>query len=524
MLGGSPLRSPFRFVAAAACVVAAAAHVPVTEDHLNEATYIGVLFIVLSVGCCAGAVLLTRYDTRRVWAVVSVTGVLAVAAFAWSRAIGLPEISDDIGNWTEPLAEVAVAAEAAMTVLGLLAVRRGAARSTWRPLLTGVAVLAGGLAWTGVAAASTGSEGMASMSMSGTQHWSAVGGGPFRSDGVTRRYYVAADEVAWNYAPTGMNRITGKPFDDVADTYVQSGPGRIGSTYDKCLYRGYTDATFRHRQHRAPDQRYLGLLGPVIRAEVGDTIKVVFRNNCPFPASMHPHGVLYDKSSEGAPYNDGTSRAAKKDDAVPTGGTHTYTWRVPDRAGPGPGDGSSVMWMYHSHTDEIADTYAGLMGPIEITARGMARPDGSPKDVDREFFVLFSVMNENQSSLLDENERKYEQPYQPPADDDEGFEESNLMHSINGYVFGNQPMMTMRRGEHVRWYVMSMGTEVDLHTPHWHGNVVSVGGMRMDVVNLLPASMIIADMEPDDAGTWLFHCHVNDHIRAGMLTRYRVLP
>jgi len=24
-------------------------------------------------------------------------------------------------------------------------------------------------------------------------------------------------------------------------------------------------------------------------------------------------------------------------------------------------------------------------------------------------------------------------------------------------------------------------------------------------------------------GTWLFHCHVNDHIRAGMLTRYTVL-
>jgi FtsP/CotA-like multicopper oxidase with cupredoxin domain len=24
-------------------------------------------------------------------------------------------------------------------------------------------------------------------------------------------------------------------------------------------------------------------------------------------------------------------------------------------------------------------------------------------------------------------------------------------------------------------------------------------------------------------GIWLFHCHVNDHIRAGMLTRYKVL-
>ena len=97
------------------------------------------------------------------------------------------------------------------------------------------------------------------------------------------------------------------------------------------------------------------------------------------------------------------------------------------------------------------------------------------------------------------------------------------MHSINGYVFGNQPMVTMHRGEHVRWYVMSMGTEVDLHTPHWHGNTVTVNGMRMDVVSLLPATMVVADMVPDDVGTWLFHCHVNDHIRAGMLTRYRVL-
>jgi FtsP/CotA-like multicopper oxidase with cupredoxin domain len=29
-------------------------------------------------------------------------------------------------------------------------------------------------------------------------------------------------------------------------------------------------------------------------------------------------------------------------------------------------------------------------------------------------------------------------------------------------------------------------------------------------------------MVPDDPGIWLFHCHVNDHIRAGMLTRYKV--
>ena len=78
----------------------------------------------------------------------------------------------------------------------------------------------------------------------------------------------------------------------------------------------------------------LGFLGPLIRAEVGDTIQVIFRNNAKRPYSMHPHGVFYNKDSEGAPYEDGTSGADKADDGVPPGGTHKYTWQVPERAGP----------------------------------------------------------------------------------------------------------------------------------------------------------------------------------------------
>lgn len=340
-----------------------------------------------------------------------------------------------------------------------------------------------------------------------------------RVSGRERRYFIAADEVRWNYAPAGRNMITGQPFDDVANTYVQQGPDRVGSTYTKCLYHGYRDATFARQQVRSPQDAYLGLLGPVIRAEVGDTITVTFRNNCNFPASVHPHGVFYTKSSEGAPYNDGTTGADKADDGVPTGGTSVYHWKVPQRAGPGPMDGSSVMWMYHSHVDEVRDTYSGLMGPMVITAKGLAKADGSPKDVDQEVFALFSVMDENKSFYLDQELKSLAKP---PARDDGDFNESNLMHSINGYVFGNGPMMTVKQGRRVRWYVMSMGTEVDLHTPHWHGNTVLVGGMRMDVVSLLPATMVVANMRPDNPGIWLFHCHVNDHLTAGMVTRYRV--
>lgn len=346
-------------------------------------------------------------------------------------------------------------------------------------------------------------------------------GGSAGADQQTRNYFLAADEVAWNYAPSGSNVYTGAAFDDAANKFVKAGPDRIGSTYTKCVYHAYTDATFTHQVPRPEQEQYLGMLGPVIRAQVGDTIKVTFKNNCSFPASIHPHGVFYQKKDEGAPYNDGRSEAERAGDSVAPQKQYVYTWEVPERAGPGPMEGSSVMWMYHSHTEEITDVYSGLMGPIEITTRGKARPDGSPNDVDREFFSVFTVMDENSSHYLEAERTKLAKP---PAVDDADFIESNKMHSINGFVYGNGPLMTMRQGEHVRWYVMGMGNEVDLHTPHWHGNTLTANGMRTDTVNLLPATMMTADMVPDDPGIWGFHCHVADHIVAGMQARYQVLP
>ena len=339
--------------------------------------------------------------------------------------------------------------------------------------------------------------------------------------GKLRTYFIAADEVHWDYAPSGMNLITGQPFDDVANVFTAAGPDRVGHVYLKSEYREYTDATFTHLKLRPAKWQHLGLLGPVIEAEVGDSIKFVFKNNTRFPASVHPHGVFYTKAGEGAPYADGTSGADIADDAVAPGSVYTYNWKVPERAGPGPMEGSSTMWMYHSHVDETGDTNAGLMGPMIVTRCGMAKPDGSPIDVDRQFVVDFNVVDENSSLWLETNRTALSTP---PAAVDEGFIESNKMHSINGYVYGNLPGLTMHKGDRVRWYVMAMGTEFDVHTPHWHGNTVVTGGMRADVVSVMPAQMLTADMVPDDVGTWLFHCHVNDHIIAGMMSTYTVTP
>jgi hypothetical protein len=50
------------------------------------------------------------------------------------------------------------------------------------------------------------------------------------------------------------------------------------------------------------------------------------------------------------------------------------------------------MWMYHSHYDESPDIQAGLYGPLIIYNKGVLDSStGLPKDVDREFVLLYLV-------------------------------------------------------------------------------------------------------------------------------------
>ena len=97
-------------------------------------------------------------------------------------------------------------------------------------------------------------------------------------------------------------------------------------------------------------------------------------------------------------------------------------------------------------------------------------------------------------------------------------------YTLNGYIKGTLPLLTMKKGERVRWYLMGNSNEDDAHVPHWHGQTVLVNNMRMDALNMGPMGMIVADMVPDNPGTWLLHCHVNDHFDGGMYGLFRVDP
>jgi len=128
----------------------------------------------------------------------------------------------------------------------------------------------------------------------------------------TRTYCIAADEVDWDYAPSGTDQIHGTKY------HYQDDPASKGmlnpntTVYRKALFREYTDSTFTTLKPRSHAWEHLGILAPLIRAEVGDSIRVVFKNNASRPYSVHPHVVFYLKDSEGAGYEDGTEGGTRR--------------------------------------------------------------------------------------------------------------------------------------------------------------------------------------------------------------------
>lgn len=319
-------------------------------------------------------------------------------------------------------------------------------------------------------------------------------------EAATREYWIAAEKVEWNYAPSGENLIRPNMGLDVWGKAL---------VYEKYRYFQYTDASYTTQVEQPV---WMGILGPQLHVVEGDSVRVHFLNRADKPLSIHVHGLQYDEENEGADMKGSGA-------AVPPGGTFTYHWEADSDAAPGPNDPSSIVWLYHSHVDAVTEVYDGLIGTIVVTKKGMERSedDPRPKDIDKAFTTLFLIFNENDRTIVESGKSaEYDSP--------EEAEEGNLKHAINGYIFGNLQGLEVQQGDRVRWYLIGLGTEVDMHTAHWHGQTVLNAGKRTDVVDLLPGSMVTVDMTAKTPGNWLYHCHVADHITAGMNTRWRVAP
>ena len=107
--------------------------------------------------------------------------------------------------------------------------------------------------------------------------------------------------------------------------------------------------------------------GPILEAEVGDTLVVHFRNSDHHfdqAHTMHPHGVKYTPDYDGSYL--GELHARRRLHAP--GDEFTYTWEAcPARSG---------VWPYHDHGPNGTISVArGLFGAVIVREKGAKAPD-----------------------------------------------------------------------------------------------------------------------------------------------------
>ena len=298
--------------------------------------------------------------------------------------------------------------------------------------------------------------------------------------GRVREYWIQADSFHHNLVPSGTDQMSGRTFDP------------DGSSYWALGYRAYTEGWGRPLPGGDELGPNTGIPGPVLRAQVGDQMKIHFRNNDThyrWPHSLHPHGLLYDPASDGA-YKGRPGPGT----AVPFGETYTYTWTAV---------ASSVgTWPYHDHSvpqaikgDPIMELGAelGLFGIIAVTDRHTER-------VDREIILFFHDLYQSDIPSLSQD-----------------------FDAFNGACYlGNTPELTATVGERVRWRIATLGKE--MHVFHLHGHRWrSQQSQRFADSEILgPSTALTIDYLEDNPGEWLYHCHVVDHMMGGMVGAYRV--
>jgi hypothetical protein len=104
-----------------------AIHATELASKVDEVRYLGAGYVFLIASALVAIVMLAVGD-RRGWWLVALTAGSTLAGYVLTRTIGLPGSTDDIGNWSEPLAVWSMIAEIVVVTLSVFALvggRRG---------------------------------------------------------------------------------------------------------------------------------------------------------------------------------------------------------------------------------------------------------------------------------------------------------------------------------------------------------------------------------------------------------------
>jgi FtsP/CotA-like multicopper oxidase with cupredoxin domain len=233
---------------------------------------------------------------------------------------------------------------------------------------------------------------------------------------------------------------------------------------------------------------YNGMIpGPIMRANVGDKIRIVLKNELPESTSLHLHGVRVPNSMDGVdPYTQ---------KAIIPGSTFNYEWTASEPS----------VGMYHSHHNAQVQVPNGLAGAILIgdwKTMAMTAAGGRTKDAN-------NVAEQEVVIVLNDS--------------------GTIGLSLNGKSFPATSPYSLAIGESMVVHYYNEGNMT--HPMHLHqpaGLVVAKDGIMLespfwaDTLNVAPGERWTVVYTPKDAGVWAWHCHILTHAETPEGMRYMV--
>nr|XP_021390197.2 coagulation factor VIII [Lonchura striata domestica] len=321
--------------------------------------------------------------------------------------------------------------------------------------------------------------------------------------GKVRRFYIAAVETAWDYTHSDLLSVLRAPAGILGHAGPRLPPDGVPPRYRKAVFVEYPDGSFTQPKLKPA---WMGLLGPTIRAEVHDTVVIMFKNLASRPYNLHAVGVSYWKASEGAGYEDETSQPEKEGDRVDPGKTHTYVWEIQENQGPTDDDSACLTHSYSSNTNSVKDINSGLIGALLVCRPGTLASDEN-EGLQKEFVLLFAVFDEGKSWYSEQGSPAGAQPQAHNRTE---------LHTINGYINGSLPGLTLCLKKQVHWYVIGLGSGPEVHSIFFEGHTFLVRSHRLSSLEISPATYLTAQTTPGTAGWFRMFCQILSHQQVGM--------
>jgi FtsP/CotA-like multicopper oxidase with cupredoxin domain/plastocyanin len=239
--------------------------------------------------------------------------------------------------------------------------------------------------------------------------------------------------------------------------------------------------------------------GPEIRAREGDRVRITLRNELPVGTTIHWHGVNLPPEMDGPV---GLNQAA-----VEPGEEFIYEFVATP---------SGTRW-YHSHADPTAQIALGLYGPLIVEPREPKR------SYDREFTYM---LNEWDLELTPDVAMG-KAPRGPGDQMLRGGELGTDLFLMNGHAHESISPIRLAEGERVLVRLINAGNLP--HAIHTHGHsfkIVATDGndvpegmaLLKDTVLIGPGERYDLELDGNNPGVWMFHCHMENHAANGMMS------